>query len=148
MLALREELKERNCEICWFKLCSSKFTITSLTRSDLSAISKGALSCSSTRTFSLQNGAVGDWADALQHARKPKSSSDRELRFGNVHRLCELFQQLSLMLKTKNYCEAINIAIVCTTRVLQQKKLLVFGKVALFNFCWRAERWMSSRLQK
>jgi len=25
----------------------------------------------------------------------------RDLWFGNVHRLCELFQQLSLMLKTK-----------------------------------------------
>ena len=108
MLTLRVELKERKCEIPWFKLCSSKLTITSLTRSDLSAISKWALSCSSARTFGFQNGEVGDWADALWHAWKPKPSSDRELWFGNVHRLCELFQQLSLMLKTKN-CEALNM---------------------------------------
>ena len=35
---LHVELKERKCEIRWFKLCSSKLTTTSLTRSDLSAI--------------------------------------------------------------------------------------------------------------
>ena len=46
MLALRVELKERKREICRFKLCSSKLTITSLTRSDLSAISTRTLSCS------------------------------------------------------------------------------------------------------
>jgi len=96
---LRVELKERKCEICWFKLCSSKLTITSLTRSDLSAISTRTLYCSSPGGF--QNGAVGDWAGALWHARKPKPSSDPELWFGNVHRLYELFQQLSLMLKSK-----------------------------------------------
>jgi len=101
VLTLRVESKERKCEIPWFKLCSSKLTITSLTRSDLSVISKGTLFCSSPRTLGFQNGAVGDWADALQHARKLKPSSDWELWFGNVHRLCELFQQLSLMLKTK-----------------------------------------------
>jgi len=65
MIALRVELKERKCEILWFKLCSSKLTITSLTRSDLSVISKGTLSCSSPRTLGFQNGAVGDWADVL-----------------------------------------------------------------------------------
>jgi len=65
MPALRVELKERKCEICWFKLCSSKLTIKSLTRSYLSAISTRTLYCSSPRTFGFQNGAVGDWADAL-----------------------------------------------------------------------------------
>ena len=98
---LRVELKERKCDICWFKLCSSKLTITSLTRSDLSDISTRTLYCSSPRTFGFQNGAVGHWAGTLQHAWKPKPSSDRELWFGNVHRLCELFQQLSLIWKTK-----------------------------------------------
>jgi len=102
-LTLRVELKGRklNSEICWFKLCSSKLMITSLTRSDLYVISKRTLSCSFPRTFGFQNGAVGDWADALWQAWKPKPSSDRELWFDNVHRLCELFQQLSLSLKTK-----------------------------------------------
>jgi len=119
VLTLRVELKERNCEIPWFKLSSSKLTTTSLTRSDLSVISKGTLSCSSPRTFGFQNRAVGGWADALWHAWKPIPSSDQELWFGNVHRLCELFQQRSLMLKTKNYCEAKNLAIVHTTLVLQ-----------------------------
>ena len=38
--------------------------------------------------------------------------------------------------KLKKYCEAMNKAIVRTTCVSQQKKLLVFGKVALFDFCW------------
>jgi len=98
---LRVELKERKCDICWFKLCSSKLAITSLTRSDLSAISTRTLYCSSPRTFGFQNGEVGDWAGVLKHARKPKPSGDRELWFGNVHRLCELFQQLSLMSKTR-----------------------------------------------
>ena len=65
VLTLRVELKDRKCEIRWFKVCSSKLKITSLTRSDLSVISKGALSCSSPRTFGFQNGAVGDWADVL-----------------------------------------------------------------------------------
>ena len=47
-LTLRVELKERklDSEICWFKLCSSKLTITSWTRSDLSVISKRTPSCS------------------------------------------------------------------------------------------------------
>jgi len=98
---LRVELKERKCDICWSKLCSSKLTITNLTRSDLSAIATRTLYCSSPRTFAFQSRAVGDWAGALKHARKPKPSCDRELWFGNVHRLCELFQQLSLMSKTK-----------------------------------------------
>jgi len=53
MLALRVELKERKCEICWFKLRSSKLAITSSTRSDLSAISKRTLTCSSPRTFGI-----------------------------------------------------------------------------------------------
>jgi len=55
---LRVELKQRklNSEICWFKLCSSKLTITSLTRSDLSVISKRTLSCSFPRSFGFQNG--------------------------------------------------------------------------------------------
>jgi len=35
MLTLCVELKERKCEIRLFKLCSSKFTVISLTRSDL-----------------------------------------------------------------------------------------------------------------
>jgi len=48
--------------------------------------------------------------------------------------LCEFSQQLSLTLKTKNYCGAINVAIVRTSRVLQKKKF-VFGKVTLFDFC-------------
>jgi len=65
MLTLRVELKEWKCENRWFKWCSSKLTITSLTWSDLSFISKGTLFCSSHRTFGFQNGAVGDWADAL-----------------------------------------------------------------------------------
>jgi len=60
MLTLRVELKERKCEIRLFKLCSSKLTITSLTRSDSSVISKGTLSCSSHRTFGFQNRAVED----------------------------------------------------------------------------------------
>jgi len=72
----------------------------SLTRSDLSAISTRTLYCSSPRTFGFQNGAVGDWAEAVEHARKPNPSNDRELWFGNIHRLWELLQQLSLMLKT------------------------------------------------
>ena len=38
MLTLRAELKERKCEIRWFKLCSSKLTITSVTRCDLSVV--------------------------------------------------------------------------------------------------------------
>jgi len=76
---LRVELKERKCDICWFKLCSSKLTITSLTRSDLSTISTKTLFCSYSRTFGFQNGAVGDWADALQHARKPKPSSNPDV---------------------------------------------------------------------
>jgi len=59
------EIKERKYDICWFKLCSSKLTITSLTRSDLSATSTRTLYCSYPRTFGFQNGAVGDWADAL-----------------------------------------------------------------------------------
>ena len=100
MRTLRVELKERECEICWFKLCSSKLTITSLARTDLSAISTRTLYCSSPRTFGFQNGAVGYRPDAL-HARKPKLLSDRELWLGNVYRSCKLFQQLSLMLKTK-----------------------------------------------
>jgi len=41
-----------------------------------------------------------------------------------------------------------NKAIVRTTCVSQQKKLLVFGKVALFDFCWTSELWISSRKQK
>jgi len=44
----------------------------------------------------------------------------RELWFGNVHRLCELFSSYHWWWKPKNYCEAINIAIVPTTRVLLQ----------------------------
>ena len=62
MLTVRVELKERklNSEICLFKLCSSKLTITSLTQSDLSVISKRTLSCSSPRTFDFQNGDVRD----------------------------------------------------------------------------------------
>ena len=28
------------------------------------------------------------------------------------------------------------------------EKVLVFGKVALFDLCWTAELWMSSRKQK
>jgi len=62
---LRVELKEQKCEICRFKRRSSKLTITSLTRSDLSVISKRTLSCTSPRTFGFQNEAAGDWADAL-----------------------------------------------------------------------------------
>ena len=54
------ELEERKCDICLFKLCSSKFMITSLTRSDLSAISMRTLPCSSPITFGFQNRAVGD----------------------------------------------------------------------------------------
>jgi len=38
--------------------------------------SKGKLSCSSPRTFRFQNGTVGDWEDALQHAQKSKPWSD------------------------------------------------------------------------
>ena len=68
---LRVELKERQCDICWFKLCSSKLTITSLTRNDLSAISTRTLYWSSPRTFGFQNGAVGDWAVALQPGSSP-----------------------------------------------------------------------------
>jgi len=60
MLTLRVELKERQCEIRLFKLYSSKLTITSLTRSDLSVITKGTLSCSSPTTIGFQNRAVGD----------------------------------------------------------------------------------------
>jgi len=41
MLTLRVELKERKCEIRWFKFCSSKLTITSFTRSDLGAARGG-----------------------------------------------------------------------------------------------------------
>ena len=41
MLTLRVDLKERNCQIRLLELCSSKLTITSLTRNDLSVISKG-----------------------------------------------------------------------------------------------------------
>ena len=76
MLILRVELKEQKCEIRWFKLCSRKLTVTSLTWSDLFFISNGTLSCSSPRTFDFQNRVVGDLVDALQHARKPKPSSD------------------------------------------------------------------------
>jgi len=65
VLTLRVESKKRKCEIRWFKLCSSKLTITTLTRSELSVISKGTLSCSSPRTFGFQNGVEGDWADVL-----------------------------------------------------------------------------------
>ena len=59
-LTLRVELKQRklNSEICWFELCSIKVTITSLTWSDLSIISKKALSCNSRGTFGFQNRAV------------------------------------------------------------------------------------------
>jgi len=66
-LALHVKLKERklNSEICWFKLCSSKLTITSFTRSDWSVISKRTLSCSFPTIFGFQNGAVGACADAL-----------------------------------------------------------------------------------
>jgi len=60
MLTLRVGLKERKCEIRCFKLCSTKLTITSLTRSDFSVISKGTLSCSFPRTFVFQNRAVED----------------------------------------------------------------------------------------
>jgi len=59
MLTLHVE-KERKCEMRLFKLCSSKPTITSLTRSDLSVILKGTLSCRSPRTFDFQNRAVED----------------------------------------------------------------------------------------
>jgi len=55
MLTLRVELKERKCEIHWFKLCSSKLTITTLTQSDLS-ISKGALSCSAPERLVFKTG--------------------------------------------------------------------------------------------
>jgi len=65
VLNMRVELTKRKCEVRWFKLCSSKLTITSLTQSDLSAISQGTLSCSSTNTFGFQNGAIEDWADVL-----------------------------------------------------------------------------------
>jgi len=41
MLTLCVELNERKYEIRCVKLCSSKLTITSLTRSDLSVVSKG-----------------------------------------------------------------------------------------------------------
>jgi len=43
MLTLRVELKERKYEIRWFKFCSSKLTITSLTWSDLSFISNNGV---------------------------------------------------------------------------------------------------------
>jgi len=148
VLTLRVESKERKCEIRWFKLCSSKLTITSLTRSDLCVISKGTLFCSSPRTFGFQNRAVGDWTDALSYARKPKPSSKGKLRFGNVHRLCELFQQLSLMLKSKKLLWS-NKHNDCTHNAsFTVEKVLVFGKVALFVFCWTPELWMSSRKQK
>ena len=119
MLTLRVELKERKCEIRWFKLCSSKLTVTSLTWSDLSFISKGTLSSSSPRTFGFQNGTVGDWTDALWHARKPKPSSDRELYLATSTDYANIFSSYHWCWNRKKYCEAINIAIVRTTRVLQ-----------------------------
>ena len=136
VLTLRVELKERKCEIRLFKVCSSKLTITSLTRSDLSSISKRTLYCSSPKTFGFQNGAVGDWADALEHARKPKPSSDRELWFGNVHRLSEIFQQLSLMLKTKKLLWSNKRCDACKKKSARCKRKATFhykGKLQVFR---------------
>jgi len=52
------------------------------------------------RTFGIQNGAMGYWADALYHARKPKPSSDPGFVIWQRPQIMRIFQQLSLMLKT------------------------------------------------
>jgi len=72
----------------------------------------------------------------------------RELRFGNVHRLCELSQQLSLMLKTKKLLWSNKHSDCMHNASFTVEKVLLFGKEALLNFCWTAEIWMSSRKQK
>ena len=49
--------------------------------------------------------------------------------------------------KLKINCEAINKAIVRTTRVVQCKSFVVWQS-SFFDFCWTAELWMFTRKQK
>jgi len=46
----------------------------------------------------------------------------------------KIFSSYHWCWKLKNYCEAINTAIVRTTRILEKKKFLVFGKYILIWF--------------
>jgi len=115
MSSLRVELKERKYEISWFKLCSNKLAITSLTRSDLSVISNAF------RTFGFQIGAVGNWADALQHARKRQPSSDGNCDLATCTDYANFFSSYNWCWKLKNYCEAL-IHSVCTYNTFYNRK--------------------------
>jgi len=118
MWTLRVELKERKCEIRWYKLCSSKLMITSFTRSDLSVISKWTLSCSFPRTFGFQNGRrLSGRAVAYSETETLRWSGKCGLATSTDYR--NFFRSYHWCWKLKNYCEALNIAIVGSTRVLQ-----------------------------
>jgi len=116
---LRVELKERKCDICWFKLCSSTLTITSLTRSDLFTISTRTLCCSSRRTFGFQNGAVEieQTRCSMLENLNPQVTGNCDLVTSTDY--ANFFSSYHWCWKLKNYCEAINITIAGTTQVLQ-----------------------------
>ena len=108
MLTLRIELKERKCEICLFKLCSSKLTITSLTRIDLSFISKRALSLSFPRSqnvwFSKRGGR--SLSGCMLGNLNPQMTGNCDL--GTSTDYVNFFSSYHWCWKLKNYCEAIN----------------------------------------
>ena len=118
VLTLRVEVKERKCEIHWFNLCSSKLTITSLTRSDLSVISKGTLSCSSPRRLVFKPGRseIERTRCSMLGNLNPQVTGNCDLATSTD--CANFFSSYHWCWKLKKYCEA-NIAIVRTTRVLQ-----------------------------
>jgi len=125
--ACRVKRTKINSEICWFKLCSSKLTITSLKRR-----ANTFLWFPQYVWFSKRGGRI--WADALQHARKSKPSKWPRIVIWQrpLNLRTEFFSSYHWCWKLRNYWETRNIAIVRTSEFYSRKSIWYLAKYLVF----------------